>query len=97
MGRTSFVCYKKDKKYTCTSVSPWREPFLFVIKKDDTLQMCIDYKQLNKMEIKNKYPLPRIDYLFDQIDGAKIFLKIDPRSGYHQVWVKDEDIHKIDF
>ena len=57
--------------------------------------MCIDYHQLNKMTIKNRYPLPRIDDLFDQVKGAKIFSNIDLRFGYHQVWICDEDIHKM--
>jgi hypothetical protein len=70
---------------------------LFVKKKDGTLQLCIDYKQLTKTTIKNKYPLPRIDDLFDQLGGASIFSKIDLRSGYHQVRIKDEDIHKTTF
>ena len=61
------------------------------------MQMCIDYRQLNKMAIKNQYPLPRIDNLFDQIGGAKIFPKIDLPSEYHQVWIHDEDIHKTAF
>jgi hypothetical protein len=63
-----------------------------VENKYSTLRLCIDYKQLNKANIKNKYRLPRIDDLFDQLGGASIFLKIDLRSGYHQIWIKDEDI-----
>jgi hypothetical protein len=74
-----------DKGYIQPSVSPWGAPVLFVKKKDGTLQLCIDYRQLNKVTIKNKYPLPRIDDLFDQLGGASIFSKIDLRSGYHQV------------
>ena len=62
-----------------------------------TLRLCIDYKQLNKFSLKNKYPLPRIDDLFDQMRGEKVFSNIDLRSGYHQVRVKDEDIHKTTF
>jgi hypothetical protein len=65
-----------------------------VKKKDGTLRLCIDYRQPNKITIKNKYPLPRINDLFDQVGGAKIFSKLDLRSGYHQVRIKDEDIKK---
>eukprot|EP00253_Pinus_taeda_P025982 PITA_25982 len=74
-----------DKDYIRASVSPWGAPLLFIKKKDGTLQMCIDYRQLNKFTIKNKYPLPRIDELFDQVKGATVFSKIDLRSGYHQI------------
>ena len=63
---------------------------LFVKKKDGTLRLCIDYKQLNKFSVKNKYHLPRIDDLFDQMIGAKLFSNIELRSGYHQVPIKDE-------
>ena len=70
---------------------------LFVKKKDGTLQLCIDYRQLNKLTIKNKYPLPRIYDLFDQLKGASIFSKIDLRSGYHQLRIKDVDVYKTAF
>ena len=70
---------------------------LFVKKKDDTLRLCIDYRQLNKLTVKNKYPLPRIDDLFDQPKGASIFSKIDLRSGYNQLKIKDTDVHKMEF
>ncbi|KAH0748200.1 hypothetical protein KY290_027432 [Solanum tuberosum] len=79
------------------SVSPWGAPVLYVRKKDDTLRMCIDYRQLNRVTIKNKYPLPRIDDLFDQLQGTKCFSKIDLRTGYHQVRVKEKDIPKTTF
>jgi hypothetical protein len=79
------------------SVSPWGEPVLFLKKKYGTLRLCIDYRQLNKTTIKNKYPLPRINDLFDQLGGDSIFSKIELRSGCHQVRIKDEDIHKTTF
>ncbi|KAG8486100.1 hypothetical protein CXB51_019411 [Gossypium anomalum] len=79
------------------SFSRWGAPVLFVKKKYGTMRMCIDYRQLNKMTIKNKYPLPRIDDLFDQLKGFAVFLKIDLRSGYYQLQVKDSDIPKTTF
>ncbi|KAG8480886.1 hypothetical protein CXB51_025570 [Gossypium anomalum] len=79
------------------SFSPWGAPVLFVKKKDGTMRMCIDYRQLNKVTIKNKYPLPRIDDLFDQLKGSTVFSKIDLRSGYYQLQVKDSDIPKTAF
>ena len=69
-----------DKKYIRPSVSPQGAPIIFVKKKDGTMRLCIDYRQLNKMTIKNRYPLPRIDDLFDQLHGATVFSKIDLRS-----------------
>jgi hypothetical protein len=78
-------------------VSPWGAPVLFLRKKCGTLILCIDFRQLNKVFVKNKYPLPRIDDLFDQLKDAKIFSKIDLRSGYHQVRIKEEDIIKTAF
>jgi hypothetical protein len=86
-----------DKEYIKPSVSPWGAPVLFVNNNDGTLRLCIDYRQLNKLTIKKKYPLPRINDMFDQVGGAKIFSKLDLRSGYHQVRIKDEDIRKKDF
>jgi hypothetical protein len=82
------------KGYIRPSVSPWGAPFLFMKKKDGMLRLCIDFRQLNKVTIKKKYPLPRIDDLFDQLKDAKIFLKIDLRSGYNQLRIKDEYINK---
>ncbi|KAG8474400.1 hypothetical protein CXB51_033844 [Gossypium anomalum] len=79
------------------SHSPWGAPVLFVKKKDGSLRLCIDYWQLNKVTIKNKYPLPRIDDLFDQLKGATVFSKIDLRSGYYQLRVKESDVPKIAF
>jgi hypothetical protein len=85
------------KGYICPSVSPWGAPILFMKKKDGTLRLCIDFRQFNKVTIKNKYPLPRIDDLFDQLKDAKIFSKIYLRSRYHQVRIKDEDVSKTVF
>jgi hypothetical protein len=86
-----------DKGYIRPSLSSWGALALFVKKKDGTLRLCIDYRQLNKMTIKNKYPLPSIDDFFDQLRGATIFSKIELRSRYHQVRIKDQDIHKTTF
>ena len=72
----------------CPSMSPWGSPILFVRKKDGTIRLCIDFRQLNKVIVKNKYHFPKIDDLFDQLKDAKIFSKIDLRSGYHQVRIK---------
>ncbi|KAJ9556252.1 LOW QUALITY PROTEIN: hypothetical protein OSB04_010866 [Centaurea solstitialis] len=86
-----------EKGFIRPSSSPWGAPILFVKKKDGTLRMCIDYRELNKLTVKNRYPLPRIDDLFDQLQGAAWFSKIDLRSGYHQLKVKEEDVHKTAF
>jgi hypothetical protein len=86
-----------EKGFIRPSASPWGAPVLFVKKKDGTMRMCIDYRELNKVTIKNKYPLPRIDDLFDQLQGASYFSKIDLRSGYHQVAVASQDISKTAF
>ncbi|KAJ9544953.1 hypothetical protein OSB04_024660 [Centaurea solstitialis] len=86
-----------DKGFIRPSTSPWGAPVLFVKKKDGSMRMCIDYRELNKVTIKNKYPLPRIDDLFDQLQGASYFSKIDLRSGYHQLKVHEEDVPKTAF
>ena len=79
------------------SVSPWGAQVLFVKKKDGKLRLCVDYRQLNKMTVKNKYLLPRIDDLFNQLKGVSVFSNIDLRFRYHQLRIKDADVHKIAF
>jgi hypothetical protein len=86
-----------EKGFIRPSSSPWGYPAIFVKKKDQTLRMCVDYRPLNEVTIKNKYPLPRIDNLFDQLIGARVFSKIDLRSGYHQIRIRPEDIPKTAF
>jgi hypothetical protein len=83
-----------DKGFICPSSSLWGCPALFVSKKDKSLRLCVDYQPLNVVTIKNKYPLPRIDILFDQLAGAQVFSKIDLHSGYRQIKICDEDIPK---
>ncbi|GJU71281.1 putative reverse transcriptase domain-containing protein [Tanacetum coccineum] len=87
----------QDKGFIRLSHSSWGTPVLFVNKKDGYFRMCIDYRELNKITIKNRYPLPRIDDLFDQLQGACYFSKIDLRSGYHQLHVHEDDISKTTF
>jgi hypothetical protein len=77
-----------DKGYIRSSSSPWGCPTLFVKKKHGSLRLCVDYRPLNAVTIKHKYPLPRIDVLFDQLAGAKVFSKINLRSGYHQIKIR---------
>ncbi|GKA28470.1 putative reverse transcriptase domain-containing protein [Tanacetum coccineum] len=86
-----------DKGFIRPSSSPWGAPVLFVKKKDGSFRMCIDYRQLNKLTVKNRYPLPKIDDLFDQLQGSSVYSKIDLRSGYHQLIVREEDIPKTGF
>jgi hypothetical protein len=83
--------------YIRQSILPWATPVLFVGKKDGTKRMCIDYRSLNEVTVKNKYPLPRIEDLFDQFKGANVFSKIDMRSGYHQLRIRPSDIPKTAF
>ena len=86
-----------EKKFIRLSASPWGAPVLLVKKKDGSSRLCVDYRQLNKLTIKNKYPLPRIDDLLDQLRGTVVFSKIDLRSGYHQILVKPKDVQKTAF
>ncbi|GKA46219.1 putative reverse transcriptase domain-containing protein, partial [Tanacetum coccineum] len=86
-----------DRGFIRPSSSPWGAPVLFVKKKDGSFRMCIDYRELNKLTVKNRYPLPRIDDLFDQLQGSRVYSKIDLRSGYHQLRVREEDISKTAF
>jgi hypothetical protein len=86
-----------DKQYIRPSSSPWGCPTMFVSKKDGTLRMVVDYRPLNEVTVKNKYPLPRIDILLDQLSGAKVFSKIDLRLGYHQIKIREGDIPKTAF
>ncbi|GJZ43071.1 putative reverse transcriptase domain-containing protein [Tanacetum coccineum] len=86
-----------DKGFIRPSSTPWGAPVLFVKKKDGSFRMCIDYQELNKLTMKNRYPLPRIDDLFDQLQGSSVYSKIDLRSGYHQLRVREEDIPKTAF
>ena len=83
-----------DKGFIRPNVSPWGAPVLLVKKKDGTGRICIDYRELNKVTINNRYPLPRIDDLFDQLTGAKVFSKLDLQSGYHQLKVKGETFQR---
>ena len=85
------------KGFIRPSTSPWGAPVLFAKKKDKTLRLCIDYRQLNRVTIKNRYPLPRIDDLFDQLRRARVYSKIDLRTGYHQLRVREADIPKTAF
>nr|GFA75582.1 transposon Ty3-G Gag-Pol polyprotein [Tanacetum cinerariifolium] len=86
-----------DKGFKRPSSSSWGASILFVKKKDGSFWMCIQYRELNKLMVKNRYPLPRIDDLFDQLQGSSVYSKIDLRSGYHQLRVCEEDISKTAF
>ncbi|GJV62081.1 putative reverse transcriptase domain-containing protein [Tanacetum coccineum] len=84
-----------DKGFIRPSSSPWGAPVLFVKKKDGSFRMCIDYRELNKLTVKNRYPLPRIDDLFDQLQGSSVYSKIDLRSGYHQLRVREKTFRRL--
>ncbi|GKD88244.1 hypothetical protein Tco_1363751 [Tanacetum coccineum] len=86
-----------DKGFIRPISSPWGAPVLFVKKKDGSFRMCIDYRELNKLKVKNRYLLPRINDLFDQLQGSIVYSKIDLQSGYHQLQVREEDILKTTF
>ena len=86
-----------SKGFIRLSISPWGAPVLFVKKKDGSLRLCIDYRKLNKVTIRNQYPLPRIDELFDQLQGSRVYSKIDLRSGYHRLRVQESDVPKTAF
>ena len=86
-----------SKGFIRLSTSAWGTPILFAKKNDKTLRLCIDYRQLNRVTIKNRYPLLRIDDLFDQLRGARVYSNIDLRTGYHQLRVKKADIPKTTF
>ena len=86
-----------SKGFIRSSISPWGAPVLFVKKKDGSLRLCIDSRQLNRVTIRNQYPLPRIDELFDQLQGSRVYSKIDLRSGYHQLRVQESDVPKTAF
>jgi hypothetical protein len=87
----------ESKGFIQESISPWGSPVIFVDKRDGGRRMCGDFRNLNNITIKNKYPLPRIHDLFDQVHGARVFSKIDLRSGYHQIKIKPEDVPKTAF
>ena len=86
-----------SKGFVKLSTSPWGAPVLFVKKNDGSLRLCIDYREFNKMTIRNQYSLPRIDDLFDQLQRARVFSKIDLRLGYHQLKIRSEDVLKTTF
>ena len=86
-----------SKGFIRQSISPWGAPVLFVKKKDGSLRLCIDYRQLNRVTIHNQYPFPRIDELFDQLQGSRVYYKIDLRLRYHQLRVQESNVPKTAF
>ena len=86
-----------DRGFIRPTTSPWGTSILFSKRKNKTLRLCIDYRQFNRVTIENRYPLPRIDDLFDQLRGARVYSKIDLRTGYHQLRVREADIPKTMF
>ena len=86
-----------DKRFIRPSTSPWGAPVLFAKKRGKTLRLCMNYRQLNRVTIKNRYPLPRIDDLLDQLRGVRVYSMIDLRTGYHQLRVRETDIPKTAF
>jgi hypothetical protein len=86
-----------NKRFIRSSYSPWVCPSIFVLMKDKTQWLCVDYQPLNAVTVKNKYPLPDTDLLFDQLIGAQVFSKIDLHSGYHQIKICEEDMPKAAF
>ena len=86
-----------EKDFVRPSHSAWGAPVIFVAKKSGELRMCVDYRALNQVTVKDKYPLPRIDDLLDRLQGASVFSSLDLQSGYHQVRVADEDVPKTAF
>jgi hypothetical protein len=91
------LVYMLNKGLIHPNASPWGSHILFVDKRDGTIRLCVDYRKLNEVTIKNKYPLPKIEDLFDQLSEAKVFSKIDLRTGYHQLKVRESDIPKTAF
>ena len=86
-----------DKRFIRPSTSPWGAPVLFAKKRGKTLRLCMNYRKLNRVTIKNRYPLPRIDDLLDQLRGVRVYSKIDLHTGYHQLRVRETDIPKTTF